>query len=91
MSWLIAIYSFFYEIFFGCSHSHMTRPFTLQAHSYKVCLDCGRQFPYSLEKMRTLHVWEVLNLQPEVAQLAPVVLPPGFSEDKDYRPTKAVA
>lgn len=91
MSWLLAIYNFFYEIFFGCSHGHMTRPFTLQAHSYKVCLDCGRQFPYSLEKMRTLHVWEISKLQPEIAQLTPVVLTSSFSEDEEYRHTQAVA
>lgn len=91
MSWLRAVYSFFYEIFFGCSHGHMTRPFTLQASSYKVCLDCGRQFPYSLEKMRTLHAWEISKLKPEMPELAPVALSSGFSEDEDYRRTKAVA
>ena len=92
MSWLRAIYNFFYEIFFGCSHGHMTRPFTLQAYSYKVCLDCGRHFPYSLEKMRILHAWEVAKLQPELSQLSPVAISsPSFSENEEYSPTKAVA
>ena len=88
MSWLRAIYNFFCEIFFGCSHGHMTRPFTLETHSYKVCLDCGRQFPYSLEKMRTLHAWELAKLQP---QLAPVAMAPAFVEADEYRQSKAVA
>jgi len=97
MSWLLAIYNFFYEILFGCGHGHMTRPFTLQAHSYKVCLDCGRQFPYSLEKMRTLHAWEMARLQPEVSELTPATLmtpatlSAAFSKDEDYRRTQAVA
>ncbi len=91
MSWIRAIYDFFYEIFFGCSHSHLTRPFTLQAHSYKVCLDCGGQIPYSLEKMRPLHAWEVAKLQPRVSELTPVAVDSAFSESEDYRQTKAVA
>jgi hypothetical protein len=88
-SWLQAIYDFFYEMFFGCSHGHLTRPFTLQAHSYKVCLDCGRQFPYSLDKMRLLYPWEIVN-QPTV-ELMPIALESGRSEQQNYNRTKAVA
>jgi hypothetical protein len=96
MSWLRAIYNFFYEIFFGCNHGHMTRPFTLQDHSYKVCLDCGRQIPYSLEKMRILHAWEIAKDEPAVAHLEPVPLQaafaePAFAEEDEYNSTRAVA
>jgi hypothetical protein len=98
MSWLRAIYNFFYEIFFGCSHGHLTRPFTLETHSYKVCLDCGKHFPYSLEKMRTLHAWEAASSHPQVTELTPAVSiasgfaeATGFSEAEDYRGTKAIA
>ena len=92
MSLLRAIYSFFYEIIFGCSHGNLTRPFTLQTHSYKVCLDCGRQFPYSLEKMRTIHPWEVVKLRPAVTELTPAVsIASGYSENEDYRQTQAIA
>ena len=87
-SWLQAIYDFFYEMFFGCSHGHLTRPFTLQAHSYKVCLDCGRQFPYYLEKMRLLHPWEIVK-QP--LELMPVSMETELSEQQDYHRSKAVA
>jgi hypothetical protein len=91
MSWLRAIYNFFYELVFGCSHGHVTRPFTLQAYSYKVCLDCGRQLPYSLEKMRPLHAWEFAKLQSHVTELTPVSMTSAFSDGEDYRQTEAVA
>jgi hypothetical protein len=88
-SWLRAIYDFFYEMFFGCSHGHLTRPFTLQASSYKVCLDCGRQFPYSVEKMRLLHPWEI-DKQPAMVPV-PISVESGQSEQPDYSRSKAVA
>lgn len=98
MAWLNAIYNFFYAIFFGCSHGHLTRPFTLETHSYKVCLDCGRQFPYSVEEMRTIHPWELSKLRPQVAELTPAVsISSGFAEastfaeGEDYRSNKAIA
>jgi hypothetical protein len=39
------------DALFGCRHSHVTRPFTLQRKTYEVCLDCGREIPYSLATM----------------------------------------
>ncbi len=81
MAWLEAIYNFFYELFLGCSHGHLTRPFTLQAHSYKVCLDCGKHFPYSLEKMRPLHAWEIEKSQQEVTELTPISVSSQTQED----------
>lgn len=36
---------------FGCWHRHMSRPFTLWGRTYEVCLDCGKELPYSLEHM----------------------------------------
>jgi len=80
VSWLQAIYEFFYEIFFGCSHGNLTRPFTLQAHSYKVCLDCGKQMPYSVEKMRLLHAWE-LSKQHPLTELVPSPVAAHMRED----------
>ncbi len=91
MSWIRAIYNFFYEIFFGCSHGNLTRPFTLQAYSYKVCLDCGKQFPYSAEQMRPLHAREIASAKPKLPELVPVAIASGFSENEDYRRTEAVA
>ena len=51
---LRSVIGFFFEIFFGCRHDHLTRPFTLERNSYKVCLDCGRKLWYSTETMRLL-------------------------------------
>jgi hypothetical protein len=33
---------------------HESRPFTLDNHTYKVCLDCGKLIQYSLERMAPL-------------------------------------
>jgi len=47
MSILIAILDFF----FGCHHLPLSRVFTLQGETYRVCCDCGAKFAYSLETM----------------------------------------
>ena len=39
------------EIAFGCHHRRLSRVFTIDDHSYKVCCDCGATFNYSLGKM----------------------------------------
>lgn len=94
MSWLRAIYSFFYELLFGCSHGHLTRPFTIATHSYKVCLDCGKQFPYSLEKMRTIHSWEAARQTAHAVPTATVSAmpaPAAFAPSEAYEPREAVA
>jgi uncharacterized membrane protein len=36
---------------FGCHHSNLSRVFTLDGHSYRVCCDCGARFDYSLDTM----------------------------------------
>ncbi|MFZ0863070.1 MAG: hypothetical protein ABR881_09610 [Candidatus Sulfotelmatobacter sp.] len=36
---------------FGCHHAKLSRVFTLEGHSYKVCCDCGAHFDYSLRTM----------------------------------------
>jgi len=39
------------EFLFGCRHAHLSRVFTLQGETYKVCCDCGAKFAYSLQTM----------------------------------------
>jgi hypothetical protein len=63
MSILQTILSFFYEIFFGCSHAKLTRPFTLEAQTYKVCLDCGNHIFYSPVTMRPLSAREIRRMK----------------------------
>jgi hypothetical protein len=62
MNIIRAILNFLYEVFLGCSHQRLTRPFTLQNETYMVCLDCGKQIYYSTETMRTLSAREVRRM-----------------------------
>jgi hypothetical protein len=63
MKILSAVFNFLYEIVLGCSHQHLTRPFTLQKQTYMVCLDCGKQIYYSAATMRPLSHREVRRMQ----------------------------
>jgi hypothetical protein len=62
MNFVRAIFNFLYEIFLGCRHEHLTRPFTLQQETYMVCLDCGKQIFYSPDSMRPLTAREVRRM-----------------------------
>ena len=42
------------DFLFGCRHVHLSRVFTLQGETYKVCCHCGAKFAYSLETMSIL-------------------------------------
>lgn len=35
----------FIQFIFGCRHRHMSRVFTIKHRTYRVCFDCGREFP----------------------------------------------
>lgn len=63
MACLRAVLSFFSEILFGCTHTRVTRPFTLGEETYEVCLDCGKQIYYSPTEMRPLTAWEVRRMK----------------------------
>ena len=39
------------EFAFGCHHRKLSRIFTIEGRSYKVCCDCGATFDYSLRTM----------------------------------------
>jgi hypothetical protein len=51
MSFLESFLSSVMNFLFGCGHDHVTRPFTLENRTYKVCLDCGHELPYSARTM----------------------------------------
>lgn len=36
---------------FGSHHARLSRVFTIEGHTYKVCCDCGASFKYSLRTM----------------------------------------
>jgi len=33
-----------FQFAFCCRHGHVSRVFTIQKRTYKVCLDCGQEF-----------------------------------------------
>ena len=88
-----AIFNFFYEIFFGCSHERLTRPFTLQEQTYKVCLDCGTQVYYSPVTMRPLSAREVRRMRTvqasEVRVMAPVSNAPSMIQTSERKSNAA--
>ena len=47
LAMLLAILDFL----FGCHHLHLSRVFTLQGETYRVCCECGARFAYSLKTM----------------------------------------
>lgn len=48
------------DIAFGCHHRKLSRVFTINGHSYKVCCDCGASFHYSLQSMSVTRRWRLL-------------------------------
>jgi len=63
MACLHSVLDFFAKILFGCTHSRVTRPFTLGEETYEVCLDCGKQIYYSASEMRPLTSWEIRRMK----------------------------
>jgi hypothetical protein len=47
MEKLMAIFDFV----FGCHHGQLSRVFTIDRRTYRVCCGCGARFDYSLENM----------------------------------------
>ncbi len=39
------------DFLFGCHHGHLSQVFTLQGETYRVCLECGARFEYSMQTM----------------------------------------
>lgn len=63
MSILRAIFNFLCEILLGCRHDRLTRPFTIERQTYKVCLSCGKHLYYSADTMRPLSARELRRMQ----------------------------
>jgi hypothetical protein len=53
---------------FRCLHRSQTRPFTLNKTCYTVCLDCGRELPYSWAAMRPLKPAECANSHHQICE-----------------------
>jgi hypothetical protein len=44
-----------FNLLFGCRHSQLSRVFTIDRRTYRVCCRCGVKFAYSLEQMAMKH------------------------------------
>jgi hypothetical protein len=44
-----------FKWFLGCRHKQLSRVFTIDRRTYRVCCDCGTQFDYCLENMTMKH------------------------------------
>ncbi len=84
-----SVLGFFYEIIFGCRHNRQTRPFTLEAETYKVCLDCGHQIYYSAERMKVLTPREVRRMKAVQAQANVVHVMPAVAGELKMVPDRA--
>lgn len=51
MEWLTKWLLKSYDFTFGCRHRDLTRVFTIEGRTYRVCCSCGLEFNYSLENM----------------------------------------
>ena len=43
-----------FQFAFGCRHQQLGRVFTIRRRTYRVCVECGREFEYSWELMHSM-------------------------------------
>ncbi|MGC2195509.1 MAG: hypothetical protein WA628_12600 [Terriglobales bacterium] len=43
-----------FQFAFGCHHNKLSSIVTIKKRTYQVCLECGQEFPYSWELMRSV-------------------------------------
>ncbi len=49
------------DFVFGCHHGHLSRVFSIDGRTYRVCCDCGATFKYSLASMCIERKFRVLD------------------------------
>lgn len=82
MSWILHFLQSIFEAIFGCRHSNLSRPFTLDGHTYKVCMNCSRQVFYSRDTMQPLTRREIREMRASEA-LAAVAMMPATAEARE--------
>jgi hypothetical protein len=75
MRWITDLLISVFESLFGCRHGNLSRPFTIDGQTYKVCMDCSSQVFYSPASMRPLRASEVRQLRAQQAASAVAVMP----------------
>ncbi len=63
MQFLADVLAKIINFLFGCHHERLTRMFTLEQETYKVCLDCGSHIYHSLETLQPLSAREVRRMR----------------------------
>jgi hypothetical protein len=76
MRWILELFQSVFEAIFGfCRHSNLSRPFTIEGQTYKVCMDCSQQIFYSRDTLLPLSRRELRHLRAEQAVAAVAVMP----------------
>lgn len=75
MRWITEFLQSVFEAIFGCRHGNVSRPFTIDGQTYKVCMDCSTQVFYSPETMQPLSRREVRHLRTAQANAAVAIMP----------------
>ena len=76
MRWIMELFQSVFEAIFGfCRHSNLSRPFTIEGQTYKVCMDCSQQIFYSRDTMLPLSRRELRRLRAEQASTAVAMMP----------------
>jgi hypothetical protein len=90
MRWIMEFLQSVFEAIFGCRHSNLSRPFTIEGHTYKVCMDCSTQVFYSPETMMPLSRREIRQLRAAEAT-AGIAMMPATAEARQAVRRKTVA
>ena len=76
MRWITELFQSIFEAIFGfCRHNNLSRPFTIDGQTYKVCMDCSQQVFYSRDTMLPLSRRELRHLRAEQANAAVAIMP----------------
>jgi len=75
MRWIMDLLISVFESLFGCRHGNLSRPFTIEGQTYKVCMDCSSHVFYSPDTMKPLRASEVRRLRAQQAAAAVAVMP----------------
>jgi hypothetical protein len=76
MRWITELMHTLFEAIFGfCRHGNLSRPFTIEGQTYKVCMDCSQQVFYSPETMLPLTRRELRRLRAVQANAGVAVMP----------------
>jgi hypothetical protein len=76
MRWIMDFFQSVFEAIFGfCRHNNLSRPFTIEGQTYKVCMDCSQQVFYSRDTMKPLSRRELRYLRANQANAAVAMMP----------------